>query len=207
MLSTGDFDKAIEIYRANLQTEPLNLYGRGFLMVALELAGRREESREEYLIGEKFSQVWWGDIVNIFLALGRKEMIPDIDALPGVTEEYKLLLKKVNRQEDIRLDLYRYHMVENKVSAESTHYAALAAYSGEHELAVEFLKSGLKDNWSAMFWAWLPIFDETRKRDDFRALLIESGLVDHWRKNNWSGVCQPVGDSFNCDWTAYQKPS
>lgn len=204
MLSTGDFDKAIEIYRANLQTEPLNLFGRGFLMVALELAGRREESREEYLTGEKLTQVWWGDIVNIFLALGRKEKIPDIDDLPGVTEAYKLLLKKVNRKEDIRPDLYKYRQLDNKVSSEATHYAALAAYSGEHKLAVEFMKSALKDNLSAVFWAWLPVFDETRKLDAFRALLVEAGLVDHWQKHGWTEVCRPIGDSFSCNWTAYQ---
>src|SRR5690606_16374472 len=53
LLNTGDFHGAIEIYEANLLTDPVNLYSRAFLMVALELTGQRERARREYGIGEE----------------------------------------------------------------------------------------------------------------------------------------------------------
>lgn len=203
LLCSGDYDRAIDIYRANLRTEPLNLYGRGFLMVALELAGRREESRLEFLAGEALSDFWWGDIVNIFLALGRGEQIREIDELVNLSESHRNILKKVNAGQDIRAELHAYRQTENKVSAVATHYAALAAYAGEQDLAIEFMHAALEDNWSAVFWSWLPVFDQTRKTEGFKAILVEAGLVRHWQESGWPEVCQPHADSFQCNWTAY----
>lgn len=206
LLNTGDFGKAIEIYRANLQTEPFNLYGRGFLMVALELSGQREASRREYLEGEALSDFWWGDIVNVFLALGRGETIEDIDEMTSLSETHRNTLKKINARQDITQDLLAFRQTETKVSAEAVHYAALAAYAGERELAVEFMRASLQDNWTALFWAWLPVFDEVRQTEGFRAILAETGLVEQWRKSGWPEVCQPQGDTFSCGWAAYREP-
>ena len=54
-----------------------------------------------------------------------------------------------------------------------------------------------------MFWVWLPVFDETRRADSFRALLRESGLVSYWQLHGWPAMCQPLDDDFRCDWRAY----
>jgi len=38
-----------------------------------------------------------------------------------------------------------------------------------------------------------------RQDPRFRELVMESGLLDYWRKWGWSDYCKPIGDSFICD--------
>jgi hypothetical protein len=92
------------------------------------------------------------------------------------------------------------------VSAEATYYSALAAAVGEHELAVELMRYSLNDVWLALHWLWLPVFDETRKLESFRQLLRDSGMVAYWEQHGWPRVCQPLADSFTCDWRAFPQP-
>jgi TolB-like protein len=50
---------------------------------------------------------------------------------------------------------------------------------------------------------WINMFypDSRVLRQDprFRKLVVESGLLDYWRKWGWSDYCEPDGDSFRCD--------
>ena len=38
-----------------------------------------------------------------------------------------------------------------------------------------------------------------RQDPRFRGLVMETGLLDYWRKWGWSDYCEPDGDSFRCD--------
>ncbi|MES2605471.1 MAG: winged helix-turn-helix domain-containing protein [Pseudomonadota bacterium] len=203
LMCMGNFAQAIEIYEANLVTEPINLYGRGFLMSALELAGKREQSRQEYAIGEELSPVWWGDTINIFLALGRGEPLQDIDELIGISPALQSLLQQADDVEQVKAGLQVYRASTAKVSAEAVYYSALAAHVGEDELAVEFMRTALNDVWTSLHWVWLPLFDDMRQLESFRQLLRDSGIVEHWQTHGWPAVCQPQGESFACDWQAY----
>ena len=145
LMCLGDFDTAIDIYRANLVTEPLNLYGRGFLMAALELAGRHEEARTEYMLGEELNPDWWGDAVNVFMALGRDEPLEDISDIFGMSAELKSLLINIDKVEQVRNALERYRHTDNKISAEALYYAALAAKTGDQEAALELFQDALTD--------------------------------------------------------------
>jgi TolB-like protein/DNA-binding winged helix-turn-helix (wHTH) protein len=206
LMCMGNFSKAIAIYEANLVTEPINLYGRGFLMSALEMAGKRDLSRREYGIGEELSPVWWGDTVNIFLALGRNEPLQDVEELVGVSAEVKTLLQHVDDHALVKAGLQSYRASPGKISAEAVYYAALAAHVGEQEQAVEFMRIALDDVWTSLHWVWLPVFDDMRQLESFRQLLRESGIVDHWQQHGWPEVCQPRADSFSCEWRAYPRP-
>jgi DNA-binding winged helix-turn-helix (wHTH) protein/TolB-like protein len=205
LMATGEFNRAIEIYEANLITEPVNLFGRGFLMEALELAGRREQSRVEYDIGEELSPVWWGDTVGVLLSLGRNEPPQDVDEIIGITPATADLLKHVDDTERVRREVREYNARPDKVSAEATYYGALAAFVGEHELAMELMRFSLNDVWLALHWMWLPVFDGTRRLESFRQLVRDSGMVAYWEQHGWPQVCQPVDASFACDWQAYQQ--
>jgi len=51
---------------------------------------------------------------------------------------------------------------------------------------------------------FLPLFSPDggilRQHPRFRELVVESGLLDYWRKWGWSDYCRPVGeDDFACD--------
>jgi DNA-binding winged helix-turn-helix (wHTH) protein/TolB-like protein len=207
LLCLGDFEGAIRIFEANLLTEPINLYSQGFLMTAYELAGLREQSRREYEFGEELNPVWWGDTVNLFLALGRHEPLTDLDDI-HIPDELKDLLRHLEDRERVAASLEAYREQTPKMPAESVYYSAIAAYSGEHEQAVEFMREGLEDAWLGFHWLWLPVFDGTRKTRAFRDLLADSGIVDYWRQHGWPEVCRPThGESFVCDWQAYPEPT
>jgi len=199
MMNIGDFESAIEIYQTSLVTEPLNLYARGFLMAALEITGQEEQARLQYEVGEKLSPLWWGDVLNIFLALGRNEPLQDIDELMIPTPEIKVLLHHIDDTERVKKALLDYQLVENKIPAQAIYYAVIAAYYKDHQLAILYLRAALYDNWSALFWAWLPVFDETRPQEEFKTLLRDSGVIDYWQKNGWPEICQPTENSFSCE--------
>jgi TolB-like protein len=38
-----------------------------------------------------------------------------------------------------------------------------------------------------------------RQDPHFRELVVETGLLDYWRKWGWADYCEPDGDSFRCD--------
>lgn len=206
LMAMGEFDRAIEIYEDNLITEPVNLFSRGFLMEALELSGQRERSYEEYATGEELSPVWWGDTVNILLALGRGDPLQDVDELIGISPDTKALLSDISDIEKVRQAVRDYNARPDKVPAEATYYSALAAYVDEHELAVELMRFSLQDVWLALHWLWLPVFDETRQLESFRQLLRDSGMVAYWEQHGWPQVCRPVDATFVCDWRAYPEP-
>ena len=89
--------------------------------------------------------------------------------------------------------------MENKIPAQAIYYAVIAAYYKDHQLAILYLRAALYDNWSALFWAWLPVFDETRPQEEFKTLLRDSGVIDYWQKNGWPEICQPTENSFSCE--------
>lgn len=203
MMAMGEFDRAIEIYEDTLITQPVNFFARGFLVEALELSGRRDESYEEYATGEELSPVWWGDTVNILLALGRGDALEDVDEIIGISPDTRALLSDISDIEKVRQAVRDYNSRPDKVPVEATYYSALAAYAGEHELAVELMRYSLQDVWLALHWLWLPVFDETRELESFRELLRDSGMVAYWEQHGWPQVCQPVDASFVCEWRAY----
>ncbi len=207
LMCLGDFEGALDIFSANLLTEPINLYSQGFLMSAYELTGDRERSRREYDFGEELNPIWWGDTVNLFLALGRQEPLKDLDET-RIPHEIKDLLHHLDDRERVDASLATYRGRTPKMSSESVYYSAVAAHWGKHELAVEFMREGLNDAWLSFHWLWLPVFDETRRTQAFRNLLADSGIVDYWRRHGWPDVCRPTSDEdFVCDWQAYPAPA
>jgi tetratricopeptide (TPR) repeat protein len=54
----------------------------------------------------------------------------------------------------------------------------------------------------ARYWAfWTMPHSGVRSHPEFKRLLIETGVVDYWRKTgNWGDGCKPVGaDDFQCE--------
>ncbi len=201
LMSLGDFAGAIDILEANLLTEPVNLYGRGFLMAAYEMAGQTERARREYRLGEELNPVWWGDTVNVFLALGRNEPLRDLHQLP-IPEDLRTLLAHLDDRSRVMQALDDFRARDEKMSAESVYYSAIAAHIGELELAVELMRDALDGVWLSFHWLWLPVFDEVRQLPSFIELLNDSGIVAHWDRHGWPSVCRREHGRLRCDWRA-----
>ena len=205
LLALGDLEGAIAILEANLQVEPVDLYARGFLMMAHEMAGNRFRSRQEYALGEELSSVWWGDNVNLFLAMGREEPLLDVADVRGISPQLVAMLHQFNekRGDALRTALQELARSDGPARPEALYYSAIAAQLGDNELALTLLSHAVEDVWLRIHWVWLPVFDEVRKLSGFRDLLQEAGLVSYWRSYGWPAMCQPEGETFRCDWSAY----
>lgn len=203
-MTLGHFERAIAIYEATLDSKLINPHARGFLMVALELAGRRDEARVKYATGEDLHTHWWGDNVRVLLALGRHETRPVDSQLAGVSEALRELLQQAGDAAAVRSGVAAYRGTADK-SFEAIYYAALAARHGEHEAAIELLRAATHDAWSLLFLAWLPVFDATRHEEGFRTLLRDAGLAAYWQQHGWPQTCAPRGDDFACAWSAYPQ--
>jgi hypothetical protein len=145
--------------------------------------------------------------VNVFLALGRNEAISDVGQLVGISDELKRVLTRLDDADAIRAALTAYQRKPVKPPIEARYYAALAARLGEHDVAVDLLRTSMQEVWSGLFWMWLPVFDETRQQASFHSLLRESGLVAYWQVHGWPRSCQQLGDALRCDWRAYPAAS
>ena len=202
MLALGKFDAVITALEKRLQTDPLNPYTRGFLMVAHESTGNRQRSRELYQVGESLHGQWWGDQVEVILRLGRNESLHDIASL-RVSEELKHILYRLEDRGYVSTTLQSHLRQENSNAVELIHFAAIAAYIGEQHTALQLLHSAVENSWLSMLWAWLPVFDELRASERFYPMIAELGVTEYWNRLGWSDVCNPDSQLATCSWQAY----
>ena len=74
-------------------------------------------------------------------------------------------------------------------------------YFGEHELALQVFREGMRPDATFIHPIWRPIHKGMRQLPEFKDFVREMGLVDYWRKSGkWGDFCRPVGnDDFVCD--------
>src|SRR5262249_21514450 len=47
---------------------------------------------------------------------------------------------------------------------------------------------------------WRPYLASLRKKEQFKAYIRQSGLLDYWKARGWADLCHQVGaDDFACD--------
>jgi tetratricopeptide (TPR) repeat protein len=79
-------------------------------------------------------------------------------------------------------------------------WSVIAAYHGDVELALEFLREGYSGRGSTTFiYMWHPLMSEVRKTSEFNELVVDLGLDKYWREIAWADYCRPVGENdFAC---------
>ena len=77
--------------------------------------------------------------------------------------------------------------------------ASLAAYFGDHDLALEALWAEMRHNTIRVRRLWYPFFSGARRLPEFKKMVKDIGLVEYWRKYAWPDTCRPVTASdFEC---------
>lgn len=203
LMSLGDFEGAISIYEESLITEPANLYSRGLLMAAYEMSGNPEQARQEYALGNELKSVWWGNTVQVLLALGRKEPIGSTAKLKDISPALIHVLDSYEDPEVVSRGVKSYLASTTQNSRDDVFYSALAASHGDLESAHVLMRGAMEKVSTSIFWAWLPVFDELRMTPEFRQILSDFGLVAYWQQHQWPAICQPRGASFSCDSVAH----
>jgi TolB-like protein/DNA-binding winged helix-turn-helix (wHTH) protein len=198
-MALGDFQGAIHIYEASLLTEPANLYSRGLLMAAHEIAGDQQRARQEYALGNELKSEWWGRTVNVLLALGRKAPLDTPDTLVDFSAELRHVLTNLHDPEQVRHGVANYMASGAQNAKEDIFYSALAAYSGDTNAANALLRTSTEKVSTSIFWVWLPVFADLRRTEAFKQLLVDVGLIDYWQQHGWPPMCQPHAGAFRCD--------
>jgi TolB-like protein len=75
-----------------------------------------------------------------------------------------------------------------------------ATWINEPDIAIELIQN-VEDipNEARFFLFFQADSGVLRQTEHFRNLVVDSGLLDYWRKWGWSDYCRPDGDSFVCD--------
>ena len=73
------------------------------------------------------------------------------------------------------------------------------SWIGEADLVLDILLGEDVSTERRFIPMFYPDAGAVRQHPRFRELVVESGLLDYWRKWGWSDYCEPDGDSFRCD--------
>jgi tetratricopeptide (TPR) repeat protein len=196
-MSLGDFNEVVRIYEETLLADPSNLYVRGLLMAAHEMAGNQHGARQEYALGNELKTAWWGRTVNVLLSMGRKEPLDPTNTLDDFSPELRHLLNNLHDVELVRRGIKKY--TEGMQNAkDDIFYSALAAHSGDTDLANTLMRRSMEKVSTSLFWAWLPVFADVRRTAGFRQLLQDAGVVAYWQQYGWPASCQPHDATFSC---------
>jgi DNA-binding winged helix-turn-helix (wHTH) protein/TolB-like protein/tetratricopeptide (TPR) repeat protein len=87
---------------------------------------------------------------------------------------------------------------EGASAAAQVSLARWAAFYGEPGLALELLADAVP-HLSQPAVLWEPLLRDARRRDGFKKLVENLGLVEYWRVHGWSDFCRPTeGTDFEC---------
>lgn len=200
MLGLGKIDVAVPAFEKRMQINPLNPYNRGFLMIAHEIAGNRQRSRELYATGNALHGEWWGHEIQMMLSLGRHDSLHHVEEL-GVSDALKRILRQLDDREQVRTALLQRLADTSSDNTDLIYYAAVAAHIDEQQLALRLMRAAIANSWTNMLWTWLPVFDEVRADEAFYTLIDDFGVTEYWDRLGWPEVCPQI-DRNSCQWQA-----
>jgi TolB-like protein len=139
----------------------------------------------------------------------RDENWPALDAwLNWHPDSWGMRCIAAERDPDLRLDLRQkfdklFQKVDYVPSTIPLHSYCLAL-SGDANKAAEILRNGVIENqdwfWITTSWRSNGPAHAIRQTAEFKAMLSELGLVDHYRQHGWPDLCRPLGEEdFECD--------
>jgi DNA-binding winged helix-turn-helix (wHTH) protein/TolB-like protein len=208
LFTLGDYQTVVKILEENLQVEPINSFGRGYLMASQEVLGNSLRARVEYEMGEELTPDWWGDTVQFFLMLGRGELPDDMSGIEGTSFEIRELLKAIRAGDnDVVSASFRAAEFEQpRTSSVLVHYAAVAATLGKHDLAIRLMNRAAQTLPVHLHWLWQPVFREAWQHPEMKRLLRENGLMAYWERHGAPEICmtQVAEQFFICDSDALQ---
>ena len=172
----------------------------------LDAVGQSDAAAREYARSKALSG--WQTAVDLFamvraLAAGQAGMARAI--LQSLVETGQLSAPELYNGIATRLDdpdqlraLLRedFPRPENDLTLRVTWAARFAAFSGDVELALAGLRRGLveRKHGYSVIDLWSPIFASVRQQPEFKQILHDIGLADHWRRSgNWGDFARPVG--------------
>lgn len=214
MAAVGRTRAAVAELDRVLRDDPLDVFTRTQLVLALELAGEFGRADAE---SQRILQQTSGDpSVLLFTAVQRAMGQHDPQALaralqavntsPAVAaaDRERLASSVVKSAESLRKvqqDAAQGGLTGDVYRAASI--AQQAAYQGDNALALRALSAMFNQNFNfeTIGWVpWRPMMRDLRTQPGFKDLVRDVGFVDYWRATgDWGDFCKPVGETdFEC---------
>jgi TolB-like protein len=212
LASLGRVKEGIAYVLTLRQADPLSLRASSFVQALLDFAGRPDEAQAEY---ERSKDLAGDREIAEFLALlramaagapaeqGRRIAqrildyetvpMPVFQDLPQVFDKPQVLLPKLRAA------------LEDPAYQDSTRrmkIAMLAAQYGDQELTLAALlrRTGFDFAGGRIAAIWHPAFAKVRRTAEFKGMLSELRLAEHWRATGkWGDFARPLGaNDFEC---------
>jgi DNA-binding winged helix-turn-helix (wHTH) protein len=206
--SVGRIAESLDVVMREAQGAPLARSESLALQVWLGRSGRHDEAEAEYarsrdLPGDRSAV----ELAALVRALGRgdaetvKERYQryrETDwARSGDDELWVVIDTRAAALETLRRQIADWR---SPGSMPPSLAAAWASYYGDQALAIDGLRASPKSLFSSGGVLWEPVFAETRRSAEFKALARDLAYVDYWRESGaWGDFCRPLGeDDFEC---------
>jgi len=207
LVHVGRVFEGADVYVAMREERDLDARYAGAVGWALDAAGRNEEALAEF---ERSMDLNGGTpiyAIQHFLAL---LVAPDASRIerfraalgPDVVGRLPELVSTWRSSDEAAVILRQLldDPVESRVVARFGAFSVIAAYHGDVEMALEFLREAyIRSESIFTIYMWHPLMSEVRKTTEFKDVVTEIGLVQYWREIKWADYCRPVSeDDFEC---------
>jgi TolB-like protein len=183
----GDWAGALAQFRHAIESEPRNPIPHKMFAETLNGMGYSKSALEEMLLAyglDPASPVINEIIVTMALAQNKDELYL----------KHKLISQGLGSGLGTDWDLYDSYVREED----------WPEFDFKSNKAAEILRNKVIENqdWFKISGSWISHghYQAIRQTAEFKALLSELGLVDHYRQHGWPDLCRPLGEEdFECD--------
>jgi TolB-like protein len=151
----------------------------------------------------------WDEIAEGYLLLGKVDKALAIYSKIDEVADWHLQCIRSREQPELRqglraemqdtIDRHRNGELTGNSEYQIWHVVRCATWIGEVDLVIDILSDPDVPNEAQFLPFFMADSGILRQTPYFRAKVVESGLLDYWRKWGWSDYCRPDGDSFQCD--------
>jgi TolB-like protein len=207
LATLGRAREAVEARLKQRQADPLSMEASFGLQYTLDLAGRFDDAEAEYerskdLAGNR-AALEWRAVTRLMTRQDPrfKQRLGYFASLDTNERPYMGFLPRLSTaldEPEAALPIVRaaFDDPANQDGARMGAIAHWAVYFGDAVFALEALRRGYVDRHGlTLLEIWHPIFAGLRTDSRFKALVVDIGLYDYWRKSgNWGDFARALGD-------------